>query len=394
MPRIQTLLAGLLAGTALIATSAMADTVKVGVIASFSGPYATWGVQFRNAMDLYLEQHPQTAEGHEIELLYRDVGGNEPTRARQLAQELVVRDGAQYLIGLEFTPTMLATAEIATEAQVPVINLNSGTSSMTRASEFFTRLGFTQWQVGALSGRYAVEDGNQKIVIVAADYAPGVDAVESFRHGVTEAGGEIVEEILVPMGTTDFSSYLLRAQNAGADATLMFMPVGPMSVGFMRGYVDRGLMAAGLDLYVGAETQEIDLPALGDGAVGIKSVFTYSPYQDNPENVAFVDALLAKYGPEGLPNLAALAAWDGMGMIAHMIDATDAQADGPAAMESIRGMEIASPRGPITIDAETRDIIQNVYLRVVEQREDGVLYNRTLAVQEAVVDPWKEMNPE
>lgn len=376
-----------------LSTAAMADTIKVGVLGSFSGPYAPWGVQFRNALDLYQEQHQGKASGHDVELVYRDVGGNEPARAKQLAQELVVRDGVQYIIGLEFTPTILAVADIATEAEVPTINLNSGTSSVTRASEFLTRTGFTQWQVAAPAGEYAFDQGKKTAVIVSADYAPGKDALDSFRYGFEKKGGKILQEIKVPLGTTDFSTYLLRLQEAKPDVALVFMPVGPMSVGFLKAYVDRGLLKAGIDVYVGAEAQETDLPALGDAAVGIHSVFTYSPYQDNPENKAFVEALTKKYGAKGLPNLATVAAYDGLALVYHMIGATKGQKDGKAAMESIKGLTIQSPRGPITIDAKTRDIIQNVYLRVVEKRGDGMLVNKTLATQQAVKDPWKELNP-
>lgn len=379
--------------SAALSGQVLADTVKVGVLGSFSGPYASWGVQFRNALDLYQEQHGSKAAGHDVELIYRDVGGNEPARAKQLAQELVVRDGVQYMIGLEFTPTILAVADIATEAEVPTINFNAGTSSVTRASEFLTRTGFTQWQVAAPAGEYAYEQGNKTAVIVSADYAPGKDALESFRYGFEKKGGKILQEIKVPLGTTDFSTYLLRIQESKADAALVFMPVGPMSVGFLKAYVDRGLLKAGIDVYVGAETQETDLPALGDAAVGIHSVFTYSAFQDNPENKAFVEGLTKKYGAKGLPNLATVAAYDGLALVYHMIEATKGAKDGKAAMESIKGLRIASPRGPITIDAETRDIIQNVYLRVVEKRADGVLFNKTLATREAVKDPWKELNP-
>jgi branched-chain amino acid transport system substrate-binding protein len=379
--------------TLFVASTASADTVNVGVLGSFSGPYAAWGTQFRNALELFQEQHSGKVGDHEVKLVYRDVGGNEPTRAKQLAQELVIREHVQYLIGLEFTPTVLAVADVINQAKIPFVIFNSGTSSVMRQSPFYVRTGFTQWAVADPIASYAAEHGKKKAVIAVADYAPGYDALESFRHGFTQKGGQIVEEVKIPMGTNDFSSYMLRIKDAAPDSVFMFMPVGPMSVGFIKSYVDRGLLASGISLYAGAETQETDMQPLGDAAIGIQTALHYGPYLDNPENKKFFEGLTAKHGAAGLPNLASVAAYDGLAVVYHMIDATKGQKNGQAAMESIKGYAWNSPRGPVSIDAATRDIVQNIYIRQVEKGPDGKVYNKVTDTIKDVKDPWAQLNP-
>ncbi|MBI3708322.1 MAG: ABC transporter substrate-binding protein, partial [Proteobacteria bacterium] len=365
---------------------------KIGILGSLSGPYATWGQHYQQAVDLFVEQRQGQIGPHKISIIYRDVGGNNPDRAKQLAQELIVRDGVRYLAGLEFTPAVLAVGSVVDQAKMPFVIFNSGTSVVTRKSPFYVRTGFTQWSVAIPLAHWAYDNGKHKCVIVSADYAPGYDAIDSFQHGFKQKNGTISEVIKVPMGTADFSSYLQRIQDAKPDCTFMFMPVGPMSVGFIKSYTDRGLRRAGIDLFAAAETEETDLPAIGDGAVGMVSALHYSPYLDNPANKAFVAALKAKYGEAALPNVASVAAYDGMTVVAHMIETVGA-AGGEKAIDSVKGFAWVSPRGPVSIDAKTRDIVQNIYIRKVE-KIDGKLVDKDFFTFRDVKDPWKELNPE
>jgi branched-chain amino acid transport system substrate-binding protein len=378
---------------ALFAAGAVrAEEIRIGVLGSFSGPYASWGQHFQQAVDLWLEQHKSRVGEHTLSVLYRDVGGANPQRAKQLAQELVVRDKVHYLAGLEFTPTVLAVAEVIDQAKMPFVIFNSGTSVVTRKSPFYIRTGFTQWSVAVPEAHWVAEQGKKRAVIISADFAPGYDAIDSYTKGFTEKGGTILDTIKVPMGTTDFSSYLQRIRDAKPDSTFMFMPVGPMSVGLIKAYMDAGLRQAGIELYAAAETDDTDLPAVGDSAVGMLSALHYSASLDTPANKAFVAALTQKYGAAGLPNIASVAAYDGMAVVAKMIEATGS-GGGEKAVEAAKGFAWESPRGPVSIDPKTRDIVQNIYIRRVEKVGDRLI-NKTIQTYPAVKDPWKEANPE
>ncbi|MHB8764051.1 MAG: ABC transporter substrate-binding protein [Deferrisomatales bacterium] len=369
-----------------------APEVKVGVLGSFTGPYAIWGKQFQEAVELFLEQNKGMAGEHKVEVLYRDVGGANPQRAQQLAQELVVRDNVAVLAGLEFTPTVLAVADVINEAQVPFVIFNSGTSMVTRKSPFYVRAGFTQWTVATPLTKWAFQDGTKRAAIVAADYAPGHDAVAAFTKGFTDAGGQIVSEIRVPMGTTDFSSYLQRVRDANPEGVFMFMPVGPMSAGFIKSFSERGLTKAGIKLFACAETTEFDLPAIGDSALGLVTALHYGPYLDTPTNRAFVAAYQKKHGKDALPSLISVAAYDGMRLVFEMIKATGGKRDGVKAVEAVKGFAWDSPRGQVSIDPKTREIVNNVYIRRVVN-ENGVYFNKDFFVYKAVKDPWLEQNP-
>ncbi len=194
------------------------------------------------------------------------------------------------------------------------------------------------------------------------------------------------------MGTADFSSYLQRIRDAKPDSTFMFMPVGPMSVGLIKAYMDSGLRSAGVELYAAAETDDTDLPAIGDAAIGMLSALHYSASLDSPTNKAFVAALTQKYGAAGLPNIASVAAYDGMTVIGKMIEATGS-GGGEKAMAAVKGFAWDSPRGPVSLDPMTRDIVQNIYIRQVEKAGDRLI-NKTIHTYPAVKDPWKEMHPE
>jgi branched-chain amino acid transport system substrate-binding protein len=364
---------------------ACAREIKIGIMGPFSGPFAEYGQRYRRAVELFLAQHESRVGSDTVSILYRDVGGNAPQRARQLAQELVVRDRVDYMGGLALTPNVFAVADVVTEAKIPFVIFNSGTSGVPQKSPYFVRTGFTQWTVSFPIGRWAAEHGMKTAAIAVADYAPGYDAANAFAAGFKEHGGQVVETIKVPLNTTDYSSYLQRIQSLKPDCVFVFLNAGPMAVTFLNGYIERGLRASGIELYGTSEFQETDLPKIGAGAVGIVSALHYSPDLDNPENRTFVSAMTAKFGEEALPDIFTVQAYDGMQLLFHMIEATGGQSNPEKAIESVRGFAWNSPRGPVSIDPETRDIVQNVYVRRVVN-EGGKLVNRAFETFKAVKD--------
>ena len=382
-----------LGGIAAATPPARGDEVKVGIIASFSGPYADWGQRFQRAIDLFMAQHQSRVGDHHVTVVYRDDGGNNPGRFKQLAQELIVRDGVQYLAGSDFTPTALAVADVITQAKMPFVIFNSATSFVMRKSPYYIRTGFTLWQTNIPATEYATEHGAKKAVIVSADYAPGIDAIDSFTKGFTDKGGKIVDVIKVPMDTTDMSSYLQRVVDDEPDTLFAFMPAGPMSNALIKGWVDRGLQAKGVKYWGAGETEEQSLPAIGDAAVGVLSALNYAPYLDNPQNKKFLAAYRAAYGKGQYPNIASVAAWDGMQVVFHMIQATDGKRDPAKAMAAASGYKWLSPRGPVLVDPQTRDLDQNIYIREVE-KVDGELRNKVLETFPMVKDPWVKLHPQ
>jgi branched-chain amino acid transport system substrate-binding protein len=384
---------GLTAALALAPQAARADEVKVGILGSFSGPYADWGKRFQQSVDLFVEQHNGKVGNHDIKIIYRDVGGNNPARAKQLAQELVVRDQVHFLAGLEFTPTVLSVADVITQAKIPFVIFNSATSDVVRKSPFYVRVGYTQWQICKPAAEYAYEHGSRKAVIIVADYAPGHDTIDAYTKVFTDLGGKIIDVIKVPLDTPDFSSYIQRIRDDKPDTLFTFMPGGPMALNLIKGYTDSGLRADGVRYIGGGELEEPFLPTVGDAALGLVSASFYSPYLDNPTNKQWLIALHKKYGPDLIPNVATVFSWDGMQVLYHMIEATDGKLDGEKAIASVEGYKWDSPRGPVEIDAKTRDIIENIYIRKVE-KVDGKLGDITIATYPHVKDPWKELHPE
>ncbi|MBC8749556.1 MULTISPECIES: ABC transporter substrate-binding protein [Paraburkholderia] len=369
-----------------------ADEVKVGLLGQFSGPYSWWGKEYQRGVDLFLDQSKGKVGNDTLTVVSRDEGGVNPQRTRQLAQELVVRDHVQYLFGTAFTPNALAVADVANQTKTPFLIGNSGTSSVTSKSPYFIRMGFTQWTVSVPLVQYAVSHGAKSAAIVVADYAPGQDAIDAYSDTLKKLGGTVAAQVRVPLGTTDFSSYLQRVSDAKPQAVLLFMPVGPMSAGFIKAFKDRGLDKSGITLLATTETMESDLPAIGDSALGLQTALHYSPYLTTPENQAFVAAYKAKYGKDAIPSIASVAAYDAMHVVAEMVKATHGQKDGDKAMATAKGLAWTSPRGPVSIDPKTREIVQNVYIRQVE-KIDGVLGNKPIATYKAVMEPWYQAHP-
>ena len=372
---------------------AAAQTVKIGVVNTFTGPQAVFGEMTDRAFKLYQKLHEKDLPaGVKLDLLTRDDGGPNPDKARQLAQELVVRDRVQLLAGVAFTPNAMAIAPVATEAKVPLIITNAGTSVITTRSPYIARFSFTLWQACVPLGEWAAKKFKRAYTLVS-DYGPGHDAEAAFTQGYKAGGGELVGSVRVPLQNPDFAPYMQRVKDAKPDALMVFIPAGKTATSVMKTFADLGLAAAGIKLIgPGDITTDEELPNMGDVALGVTTVFHYSAAAERPANRRFVEAWKKEYGAGTTPNFAAAAAWDAMDAIYHVVKAQKGKIDPERTMELLKGYRNAdSPRGPIAIDPETRDIVQNEYLREV-RKVNGQLANVELeTVVTAVKDPWKEM---
>jgi len=371
------------------------DRPTVGLVAAFSGPYAMWGDAYKREIDLYMFQHDGKDGNPKINLILRDTPGTDYARTKQVVQEFITRDNAAVVGGGEFTPEALAVAPLITEAKIPYVIFNGATSFIVDKSPYLVLVGFTIWQPNVPLAIYAVDHGCRNATLVVADYAPGKDTVDALTYGFQKAGkgAKVNAVIKVPLGTTDFSAYMQRLKDSKPDCVIPFMPGGPMSLTFAKDFAQMGFAKRGAVLYdAGGITAENQLDSMGDAALGIVSTAPYSTYLDNPTNKAFIEAL-AKKTPNIRREFVPVDAYDGMEVIFHMLKATGGKRDGDKAIAAIKGYSWMSPRGPVSIDPKTRDIVQNIYVRKVVKDKDGVLYNKEFQTFPAVHDQWHELHP-
>ncbi|MBZ6077889.1 ABC transporter substrate-binding protein [Microvirga puerhi] len=374
----------LLAGS----VAASADTIKVGIIGPFSGPFALQGKNFQAGVEAYMALNGKSVKGHDIEVIYRDLPAANPQQSRALAQELVVKDKVQYLGGVYFTPDAMAITPLLTQANTPLVIFNAATSAIMTQSPLVVRTSFTTAQTTTPLGKIAVERGIKKVITAVSDYGPGIDAEVAFKKAFEAAGGQVVESVRMPLNTNDFSPIMQRVRDSKADAVFAFLPSGPTTLGFVKAYNETGLKQAGIKfLAPGDLTQESDLPALGDGALGLLTTFHYAVSHDSPENKKFVEAAAKAVGGIDQLSFPAVGAFDGMHVIYKMIEATDGKQDAQKAVNAVKGLAWTSPRGPVSIDSETRHITENIYLREVAKGADGKTYNKEIQTFPNQKDP-------
>jgi len=366
------------------------DTIKVGVIASFSGPFADYGKQMQGGIKAWMAQHGDTVAGKKIQIIYKDTTGPSPEIAKRLAQELVVRDKVDFLAGFGLTPEALAVAPIAQQAKKPMIIMNAATSIITTKSDYIARFSMTLPQISAPMGDWALKNKIKNVATVVADYGPGIDAEKAFSDRLVKNGGKIVESIRVPLRNPEFAPFIQRIKDAKPDAVFVFVPAGEQSIAFMKGYRERGLAAAGIKVIAtGDLTDDHVLPAMGDNTLGVITTFHYSAAHKSPENDAFLKSFAATNPQGGRPNFMAVAAYDGMNAIYQVSNKLGGKIDGDKAMAVLKGMKIQSPRGPISIDPATRDVVQTVYVRKVE-KVNGEPYNIEFDQFPNLKDPGKQ----
>ena len=389
MKSVKLLLGALLA---LSVSGAFAQTIKIGFITSYSGLNGNLGPYMERAVRLYIKEHQkELPPGVKIELITRDDTGPNPDKAKQLAQELIVRDKVDLLAGVIFTPNALAIAPLATEAKKPFVIMNAGTAVITTRSPYIARTSFTLWQSSYPLGQWAAKKFKTAYTLVS-DFGPGHDSETAFSQAFEAGGGKVLSKVRVPLQNPDWAAYMQRVKDAKPEALMVFIPAGKTATAVMKNFSDLGLASAGIKLIgPGDITTEEELPNMGDVALGVLTVHHYSAGATRPQNKAFVAAWKKEYGQNETPNFVAVGAWDGAAIIVDAIKALKGRMDPDKTMEFFKHWKNAnSPRGPIAIDPETRDIIQPEYLREVK-RVGGQLANvelETLAT--ALKDPWKE----
>lgn len=358
------------------------DTVKIGLIISMTGQQASTGKQIKAAVDLYMKEHGDTVAGKKIQVILRD-SASVPDNTKRLAQELIVNDRVNIIAGFEITPAALVVAPLATEAKVVELVMAAGTSIITERSPYIVRTSFTLPQSSVIIADWAAKNNIKKVVTIVSDYAPGADAEKSFVGQFTGTGGQVAEQIKVPLANPDFAPFLQRAADAKPDAIFIFVPSGQGGT-FMKQYAERGLDKAGIKLIGPGDVTDDDLlPGMGDAAIGTVTAHMYSADHPSAKNKAYVAAF--EKANNFRPNFMSVGGYDGMNLIYEALKKTGGKADGDSLIAAMKGMKWESPRGPISIDPETRDIIQNIYIRNVE-RKDGQLYNVEFQTFEAVKD--------
>jgi branched-chain amino acid transport system substrate-binding protein len=368
------------------AGAARADDIKIGLILPMTGQQQSTGKQEAAGAKLYMQQHGDTVAGKKIQLIIKDDGAV-PDNSKRIAQDLIVNDKVNFLMGFGVTPAALAVAPLATEAKVPEIVTAAGTSIITEKSPYIARTSFTLPQSAVPMADWAAQNGIKKVVTMVSDYAPGADAAKSFAAEFTAKGGQVIDAITFPLANPDFAPFLQKAADQKPDAVFVFVPSGQGGV-FVKQFAERGMDKAGIKIIGPGDVTDDDLlNGMGDPVVGTITAHIYSADHNSAANKAFVDAF--KKANNGMrPNFMAVGAYDGMNLIYEALKKTNGNADGDALMAAIKGMSWESPRGPISIDPETRDIVQNIYIRKVEKK-DGELYNVEFATFPSVKDPGK-----
>ncbi|RIK97139.1 MAG: ABC transporter substrate-binding protein [Proteobacteria bacterium] len=361
------------------------ETVKIGLIVPMTGGQASTGKQIDNAVKLYMQQHGDTVAGKKIEVILKDDAAL-PDNTKRLAQELIVNDKVSVIAGFGVTPAAFAAAPLATQAKVLQIVMAAGTSIITERSPYITRTSFTLGQSSIIIGDWAVKNGIKKVATLTSDYAPGHDALKFFKDHFVAGGGQIVEEVKVPLANPDFAPFLQRMKDSKPDAMFVFVPAG-QGGNFMKQYAERGLDKSGIKVIGPGDVMDDDLlNGMGDSALGAVTAHMYSAAHPSQINKDFVAAYKKAYGQR--PGFMAVGGYDGIHLLYEALKKTGGKADGDSLIAAVKGMAWESPRGPISIDPETRDIVQNIYIREVK-KVDGELYNVEFATFEAVKDPGK-----
>jgi branched-chain amino acid transport system substrate-binding protein len=383
----------MLIGVAAIAALLLAgpasaeDVVKIGVILPYSGQFADTATQIDNAIKLYVKQHGDMVAGKKIEFIRKDTGGIAPDIAKRLAQELVVRDKADILAGFDLTPNALAGGDVSAEAKKFMVVMNAATSIITTKSPYMARTSVTTPMLNETLGQWAYKSGIRKVYTMVADYGPGQDAEQGFQRGFKEAGGEIVGSVRFPVENPDFSAFIQRAKDLNPEAIYIWVPGGAQPAAVGKALAERGIdltktKVMGQDVL----TDDSALKSMGDGAIGIITVSNYDYAHDSAMNRAFVKAYNDAYGRN--PDIFSIGGYDGMHLIYAALAKTGGKTDGESLIAAAKGMKWESPRGPMGIDPETRDVIETVYIRRVE-KVDGKLRNVEIDKFENVKDPVK-----
>jgi branched-chain amino acid transport system substrate-binding protein len=380
----------LTAAAAVLATAGAAPAqqpLKIGVVMSFSGQFADPGAQIDNGIKLYMKQNGDTVAGRRIEIVRKDNGGVAPDIAKRLSQEVIVRDGAEILAGYDLTPNALAAADVSAQAKKFMVNMNAATAIITTKSPYMVRTSFTVPQLNETLGTWAYKNGLRRIYTLVSDFGPGHDGEAAFHKGFKDAGGEIIGSARYPVANQDFAPFVQRAKDANPDAIYIWVPGGPQPAAIGKALAERGIDTAKTKvLGQGELTYEDALKSMGDAGLGILTAFHYDYSHDSAKNKAFVAAYRAEFKRN--PDMFSVGGYDGMHVIYEALKKTGGKSDAEALIAAAKGMAWESPRGMMSIDPDTRDVVQTVYIRRVEKR-DGALINVEFDKIENVKDPFK-----
>ena len=383
------LAAALVALLFFAATAALAQQpLKIGLIMPYSGQFADAATQMDNAIKLYMKEHGDTVAGRKIEIIRRDTGGVAPDVAKRHAQELVVRDHVDILAGFVLTPNAMAAADVSAEAKKFMVVMNAATAIITTKSPYMVRTSVTVPQLNEAFGAWAYKNGVHKAFTMVSDYGPGIDAEGAFQRAFKDAGGQLLGSVRMPVANPDFVPFVQRAKDLNPEAIYVFIPGGAQPAAFGKALVDLGVDSKKTKILGQGEiTEENALKVMGDAALGLITAFHYDHSHRSAVNVKFVATYNAAFGRN--PDFFSAGGWDGMHLIYEALKKTGGKADGESLVGAAKGMKWESPRGPISIDPETRDIIQTVYIRRVE-KVGGKLVNVEIDKIENVKDPVKE----
>jgi branched-chain amino acid transport system substrate-binding protein len=374
-----------IAGLALALSAsagAAQETIKIGLIQSMTGAFNTVGKAAVNGARLYIQQHGDRVAGKKVELIVKD-DATQPDVAKRLAQELIVNDKVA-ILGSGITPVSLTIAPLSTEAKIATVVMVSGASITVERSPYFVRTSFTLGQSSEVIADWAVKNGAKKIVTIVNDWAPGIESETVFKDRVAKAGGEIVGSLRVPLANPDFAPFLQRARDLGPDTLFCYVPGNQAGV-FAKQFLERGMDKSGIRLIGPLDlTDDDELPGMTDAVLGIITAGHYSALHDSALNKTYVKDFMAAYGKR--PNFVSLGGYDGMHLIYEALKKTNGNTNGDALIAAMKGMKWESPRGPMSIDPETRDLIHDEYMRKVE-KVNGELYNVEFANVGPVKDP-------
>jgi branched-chain amino acid transport system substrate-binding protein len=375
----------LFAAVALLAAASAQAQIKVGIILPYTGQFADGATQLDNAIKLYVKQNGDSVGGKKLEFIRKDTGGIAPDVAKRLAQELVVRDRVDILAGFLLTPNALAAGDVSAEAKKFMVVMNAATSIITTKSPYMARTSLTTPQLNESLGEWAVKKGGvKKVYTMVSDYGPGHDAEQAFQSGFKAAGGEIVGSVRYPVANPDFAAFVQRAKDQNPQALYVWVPGGAQPAALGKALAERGIDPRKTRVLGQLElTDESARKAMGDVALGIITAAHYDPDLDLPKNHAFVKAYRAEYNRT--PNFFSMGGYDGMHLIYEALKKTGGNAEGEALIGAAKGMKWESPRGPVSIDPETRDIVQTVYIQRVE-KVGGELKNVEIDKVENVKD--------
>ena len=393
--KTRTILTPVLAAACFAAAGASAQTVKVGVVLPFTGVGAEFGQQVDRGIQMFMKLNPSAFGPYKVELVKRDSKNPSGAEAKTAVQELIAQDKVDILTGFIYSPDAIASAPLVTAAKKPMVIMNAGTAWITNLSPMITRVSFSMWHSGYAMGEAAAKSLQAKTAVVGySDFPPGKDSLDAFKRGFETAGGKVIDAI--PMGgpgqVPDFTPFFQRAKDKKPDVFYVFVPSGDHAVAVTKTYEALGMRQAGIRLVgPGDLTPDHKLQSMGDNAVGLITAHHYNADLDNPANKRLVAAWKQEYGANATPDFMGVQGYDGMAAIAHAVTTLKGQMDPEKVQAALKGWKYAdSPRGPIMIDAQTRDIVMNEYLSELV-KVGGRLVQKNIGVIPAVKDMCKEL---